>query len=281
MILVTTAGKVGGEAARLLAVRGEPVRVLVRDPAKAPALERAGITVAVGDLDVPETVGKALQGVSSVILVSPAVPAQEITVIDAAALAGASHVVKITSKASADSPIARRRGQAAIEAALTASGLGWTLLRNNAYIQNFLMMAPAIAKMDSFAAATGDGRIGHIDARDVAEVAAEVAAAPAPHVGKTYWPTGPEALSGAEAANVFSKVLGREITFRPIPFEEQKQAMISAGLPEPVADDNARALTLSAGGEADYVTTDVPAILGRPARSFEQFAADYATAFTA
>ena len=277
MILVTTAGKVGGEAARLLAARGEPVRVLVRDPAKAPALERAGITVAVGDLDVPETVGKALQGVSSVILVSPAVPAQEITVIDAAALAGASHVVKITSKASADSPIARRRGQAAIEAALTASGLSWTLLRNNAYMQNFLMMAPVIAKMDSFAAATGDGRIGHIDARD----AAEVAAAPAPHVGKTYWPTGPEALSGAEAANVFSKVLGREITFRPIPFEEQKQAMISAGLPEPVADDNARALTLSAGGEADYVTTDVPAILGRPARSFEQFAADYATAFTA
>jgi uncharacterized protein YbjT (DUF2867 family) len=177
MILVTTAGKVGGEAARLLAARGEPVRVLVRDPAKASALERAGIAVALGDLDVPETIDKALQGVSSVILVSPAVPAQEITVIDAAARAGASHVVKITSKASADSPIARRRGQAAIEAALTASGLSWTMLRTNAYMQNFLMMAPAIAKTDSFAAATGDGRIGHIDARDVAEVATDYATA--------------------------------------------------------------------------------------------------------
>ena len=280
MILVATAGKVGGEAARLLAARGEPVRVLVRDPAKAPALERAGIAVAVGDLDVPETLGKALAGVSSVILVSPAVPAQEINVIDAAARAGASHVVKITSKASADSPIARRRGQAAIEAALTASGLSWTMLRSNAYMQNFLMMAPAIAKTDSFAAATGDGRIGHIDARDVAEVAAEIAAAPAPHAGKTYWPTGPEALSSAEVAEVLTKVLGREITFRPVTFAEQEQAMISAGLPEPVAEDNARALTLAAGGEADYVTTDVPAILGRPARSFEQFATDYATAFT-
>jgi uncharacterized protein YbjT (DUF2867 family) len=281
MILVATAGKVGGEAARLLAARGEPVRVLVRDPAKAPALERAGIAVALGDLDVPETVGKALQGVSSVILVSPAVPAQGINVVDAAARAGASHVVKITSKASADSPIARRRGQAAIEAALTASRLSWTLLRSNAYMQNFLMMAPAIAKMDTFAAATGDGRIGHIDARDVAEVAAEVAAAPAPHAGKTYWPTGPEVLSSAEVTEVLTKVLGREITFRLITFEEQKQAMISVGLPEPVAADNARAFMLAAGGEADYVTTDVPAILGRPARSFEQFATDYATAFTA
>jgi uncharacterized protein YbjT (DUF2867 family) len=280
MILVATTGKVGGEAARLLAARGEPVRVLVRDPAKASALERAGIEVVLGDLDAPETVGESLRGVSSVILVSPAVPAQEINVIDAAARAGASHVVKVTSKASADSPIARRRGQAAIEAALTASGLGWTMLRSNGYMQNFLVMAPAIARTDGFAAATGEGRISHIDTRDVAAVAAEIAAAPAPHTGKAYWPTGPEALSGAEVADVLSKVLGREITFRPITFEEQRQAMISAGLPERVADDNARAFTLAAGGEADYVTSDVPAILGRPARSFEQFATDYATAFT-
>jgi uncharacterized protein YbjT (DUF2867 family) len=281
VILVTTAGKVGGEASRLLAERGEPVRVLVRDPAKAPVLQQAGIKVAVGDLAVPGTLDQALQDVTTVILVSPAVPAQEIAVIEAAARAGASHVVKVTSKASADSPIARRRGQAAIEAALTASGLGWTLLRNNGYMQNFLMMAPAIARTDSFAAATGDGRVGHIDARDVGAVAAAIAATPSSHAGRTYRPTGPEALSSAEVAVILSKVLGREITFRPITFEEQRQAMISAGLPGPVAEDNARALTLSAGGEADYVTTDVPDILGRPARSFEQFATEYATAFTA
>jgi uncharacterized protein YbjT (DUF2867 family) len=281
VILVTTAGKVGGEASRLLAERGEPVRVLIRDPAKAPVLQQAGIKVAIGDLAVPGTLDQALQDVTTVILVSPAVPAQEIAVIEAAARAGASHVVKVTSKASADSPIARRRGQAAIEAALTASGLGWTLLRNNGYMQNFLMMAPAIARTDSFAAATGDGLVGHIDARDVGAVAAAIAAAPASHAGRTYWPTGPEALSSGEVAVILSKVLGREITFRPITFEEQRQAMISAGLPEPVAEDNARALALSAGGEADYVTTDVPDILGRPARSFEQFATEYATAFTA
>jgi len=124
VILVTTAGKVGGEASRLLAERGEPVRVLVRDPTKAPVLQQAGIEVAIGDLAVPGTLDQALQDVTAVILVSPAVPAQEIAVIEAAARAGASHVVKVTSKASADSPIARRRGQAAIEAALTASGLG-------------------------------------------------------------------------------------------------------------------------------------------------------------
>jgi uncharacterized protein YbjT (DUF2867 family) len=280
MILITTAGKVGSEAARLLGERRVPVRVLVRNPEKAVVLAQAGVEVFKGDLEAPASVDAAMQGVSTVVLVSPAVPAQELNVIDCGVRAGAGHVVKITSKASMDSPIARRRGQAEIEKGLIASGLGYTLLRNNAYMQNFLMMAPAIAKTNSFGTSTGDGRIGHVDARDVAAVAAEIAASPATHAGKTYWPTGPEVLSCPDVAAVLSRVLGRQITFHPLTFEEQKRAMIDVGLPEVVAEDNAKALTLFANGDADYVTEDVPAILGRPARTFKQFATDYATAFS-
>lgn len=280
MILVTTAGKVGAEAARLLAARGQQVRVLVRHPETAMQLAQSGVELMHGDLAVPATIDAAMQGVSAVILVSPAVPAQELSVVHSAAHAGVEHVVKITSKASADSPIARRRGQAEIENGLIASGLGYTLLRNNAYMQNFLMLAPGIASASSFSTATGNGRIGHVDARDVAAVAAEIASSPASHAGKTYWPTGPEVLSAAEVAAVFSKVLGRTITFRPISFEEQKQEMIMVGLPEAVADDNARALVLMAEGDCDYVTDDVPAILGRQAHSFEQFVSDHRAAFS-
>jgi len=188
--------------------------------------------------------------------------------------------VKITRKASADSPIARRRNQSEIEAALVASGLPCTLLRNNAYMQNFLMMAARIAQTSGFRTATGDGRIGHIDVRDVAAVAAEIAASPAGHAGKTYWPTGPESLSGKEMAEILTKVLGRLITFHPISYENQKQPMVDVGLPEPVAEDNARAVALMADGDCDYVTDDVPQILDRPAGSFEQFAIDYAGAFS-
>ena len=280
MIFVTTAGKVGSEASRLLARRGVPVRVLVRNRQKAAALAQAGVEVAEGDLEVPATIDAAMRGVTSVVLVSPAIPAQELNVIDSAVRAGVGHVVKITSKASADSPIARQRGQAEIEAGLIASGLGYTLLRNNAYMQNFLMLAPAIARTDSFDSSAGDGRIGMIDARAVAAVAAEIAAAPAPHAGKTYWPTGPERLSYADAATVLSQVLGRPITFHPRTTDEDKEAMIAAGVPATVAEDNARALSLFAEGDADYLTDDVPRILGRPARTFEQFVADYASAFS-
>ncbi|OQR59676.1 NAD(P)-dependent oxidoreductase [Streptomyces maremycinicus] len=280
MFLITTAGKVGAETARLLAQRSEPVRVLVRNHEKAAALTQAGIEVVQGDLKDPQTVDAAMRGVAAVVLVSPAVPHQELNVVASAVRAGVKHVVKITSESSTDSPIARRRGQAEIENELIASGLGYTLLKNNAYMQNLLMLAPAIAAANSFGSSTGDGRIGMIDTRDVAALAAEIVASPDPHRGKTYWPTGPETLSYPDVATVLSNLLDRPISFRPLTFDQQRQAMIDAGLPVHVAEDNAQALRLFAEGEADYTTGDVQSILARPPRTFEQFATDHAAAFS-
>jgi uncharacterized protein YbjT (DUF2867 family) len=280
VILVTTAGKVGSETVRLLRKQDVPVRVLVRDPAKAESLAEAGAEVAVGDLDVPASIDKAMTGIKSVVLVSPAVPAQELSVVRSAAQAGAGHVTKVTSKASADSPIARRRWQTEIEAGLAASGIPHTLLRSNAYMQNVLLLAPAIAATSSFGSAAGQGRTGLVDARDVAAVAAGIASSPAAHADKTYWLTGPALVSNYDVATVLSKLLGRTITYREITFEENRDAMIRAGVPEPIAEMNAQAFSLTAEGDAAWVTEDVPSLLGRPARSFGQFAADYATAFS-
>ncbi len=280
MILVTTAGKVGSETARLLRQRDVPVRVLARDPAKVKALADAGAEIATGDLEVPASIDDAMAGVSTVVLVSPAAPAQELNVVASAARAGAGHVVKATSKASPDSPIARRRWQSEIEAGLAASGIPHTLLRSNAYMQNVLALAPAIAATSSFGSSAGKGRTGMVDARDVAAVAAEIAALPAPHAGETYWLTGPGLISNYDIAAVLSRQLGKTITYRELSFGENKAAMISAGVPAPIAEMNAQAFSLTASGDAEWVTDDVPSLLGRPARSFEQFAADYATAFS-
>jgi uncharacterized protein YbjT (DUF2867 family) len=281
MILVTGAtGKVGSEAVRLLRQREIPVRALVRSAEKAAALAQAGAEIAEGDLEEPGTLDEAMKGVTTVVLVSPGVPAQEINVIDSAVRAGAGHVVKVTNNASADSPIARRRWQTEIEAVLAASGLDHTLLRGNAYMQNTLALAPVIAKTSSFGSSTGAGRLGMIDARDVGAVAAEIAESPAPHVTKTYWLTGPELLSYSEVAEVLSTVLGRPITYRQVSRAEDKQAMLLAGLPEPVAEMNAQVFSMIADGDAAWLTEDVPSLLRRPARSFRQFATDYAAAFS-
>ena len=198
------------------------------------ALADAGAEIAVGDLAVPASIDEAMAGVTSVVLVSPAVPAQELNVVASAARAGVGHVVKATSKASADSPIARRRWQTKIETGLAASGVPHTLLRSNAYMHNVLALAPAIAKTSSFGSSAGKGRIGMIDARAC-----------------------------------------RELTF-----DQDKDAMIRAGVPEQIAEMNAQAANLTADGDAAWVTDDVPSLLGRPARSFEEFATDYANAFS-
>jgi uncharacterized protein YbjT (DUF2867 family) len=84
-------------------------------------------------------------------------------------------------------------------------------------MQNFLMLAPAIARTSSFGANTGNGRAGLIDSRDVAAVTAEIATSPAPHRDKTYWPTGPDSLSYADTTAILSKVLGRPIGLHPSP----------------------------------------------------------------
>jgi uncharacterized protein YbjT (DUF2867 family) len=82
MSLVTTAGKVGAEAARLLAQRGVPVPVLVCNPEKLTALSQAGVDVRQGDLEVPATVDAAMRRITGVVLVSLAIPRQELNVVD-------------------------------------------------------------------------------------------------------------------------------------------------------------------------------------------------------
>jgi uncharacterized protein YbjT (DUF2867 family) len=295
MILVTGAtGNVGPEAVRLLRERGLPVRALVRDAshAKAQALTQIGAEVVAGDMEVAADTDAAVAGVASVVLVSPGVPAQELNVIKSAARAGVGHVVKASSNASADSPIARRRWAAEIEAGLAASGLPYTLLRSNGYMQNTLALVPAISRTSSFGSAAGAGKMGMVDARDVAAVAAEVAAATAArkgatstgeaisHAGKTYWLTGPELITYSDVAAVLSELLGRTITYRELSFEENKRAMVGAGIPEPVAQMNAQAFSMIADGDGAWLSDDITSVLGRPARSFQQFAEDYAAAFS-
>ncbi|MCX7521396.1 NmrA family NAD(P)-binding protein [Microbacterium sp. STN6] len=280
MILVTTAGKVGAHTARILASAGQPVRVIVRSPEAHQDLAAAGIELFRGNLDQPDSIAEALADVQSAVLVSPAVPAQEIAVIDAARKAGVAHVTKITSDAAPDSPIQRRRDHYRIEVALAESGIPHTLLRANAYMQNLLALAPAIAANSEFTSSTGDGRIGMVDARDVATVAAVIAPSPAEHAGKTYRLSGPARVSYDDVADQLTTILGRTITHRRITTEEQEAAMVELGLPTPVAHANAQALELFAHGDSDWTSPDVERIAGRPATSFSLFATDHAGRFS-
>jgi len=153
-----------------------------------------------------------------------------------------------------------------------------TLLRSNAYMQNVLASAPEIAKTSGFGSAAGKGRTGMVDARDVAAVAAKIAATPL----RT-----PKDLLALRPAADLQRRCGRRALQDAGPDRHLPGTQLrgeqgrddQSGGPEQIAHMNAQALSLTAEGDAEWVTQDVPTLLGRPARSFEQFAADHAASF--
>ncbi|WP_335980493.1 NmrA family NAD(P)-binding protein [Streptomyces sp. CA2R106] len=284
MILVTGAtGTIGTEAVRLLAARGLPVRALVRDISRAPQDGSwRGAELAVGDFDRTDTLDAAARGADTLLLISPSVPAQEIAVIDSAVRQGVRHLVKITNhRATADSPVDRRRDHARIEAHLRASGLPFTLLAPNLLMQNLFLAAPAIRQTGEFAMSTGEGLFGMVDARDVSAAAAAVAAAPAGHAGRTYLLTGPELVGYADVAAELTRALGRAIAYRRLTPDRHRELMVRAGVPEAVAASNAQVFALIAEGDAAWRSEDVAALTGSAPRTLRAFVTDHTDAFRA
>ena len=280
MILVCGAtGTVGSALVQELLGRGAPVRVLVRDASRAPA----GTDVAVGDLLDPESLEPALAGVDHAFLLTPFVLDQvtpQRNLIDAAVRSGGVHVVKMGAiGASLDSPLGLARQHAQGDAHLRASGLDWTLLHPHGFMQNLLASAATISGENVFYSCTGEGKVGWIDTRDIAAVAAVCLTEPG-HAGAEYTLTGPEALSQGELAARLSQALGREIRYVDVPPTDFKQSLVGYGLPEPLADDLAILYgSIFAQGGGEVVTSAVPDVSGRPARTFEAFVADHLAAF--
>lgn len=278
VILVTgPSGKVGSEAVRLLGEQQHAARALVRDRSRAP---RGAADVAVGDFEQRATVDAAMREVDTVLLISAAVPEHEIAVIDAAVRQGVGHVVKITNhKATADSPVARRRDHARVEAHVRATGLDYTLLAPNFFLQNLFAFIPSIRESHSFVMCSGDGRLGMVDARDVAAAAATVAGAPAAHAGRSYLLTGPELVSYADVATALGTALGHEVEYRSVSPETHRAMLVDAGVPESAATSNVQAFGLVAEGDAAWLSGDAGRLIGRAPRSLREFVADHVSAF--
>jgi len=284
MILVIGAtGTTGGEVARSLAAHGAKVRALVRNPAKAGHLMDAGVETVTGDLDHPESLASALRGVERVFLATspdPRTAEIQIAAIRAARAAGVQHVVKISVVGAAkDSPVLLGRLHWETEEALKASGLAWTILQPNFFMQNMLASAQAIAATGVLHAPAADGLASQIDARDVAAAAVGALTRPG-HQGRTFVLTGPEALSYASACEEIGRAIGRPVTYVPIPGDVAKQHMLAGGMPEWLADDLVVLLSVVYGQSlAAQITDAVQALAGHPPRRFEQFARDHADVF--
>lgn len=277
ILVVGGTGKIGSEVVRLLAERGEQVRVLVRDPFKASRLARPGVELVQGDLSVPATLPPVLRDVRRVFLVTPpgpdTVPLQG-ALIAAAAAAGVERLVRVSVLGIGSGlPVGLFEWHAAVEAALAASGVPGVNLRPTSYMQNLLGSAETIRRAGQFFGAQGDGKLPFVDARDVA--AAGVGALLRPtHVTETVTITGPESLSYAEVAEVLTAVLGRPVQYVDLPPDALRQGLEGAGFPGWLAQDLAT-LEGASHGTILPVSDGVERLAGHPPRTLAQFAADY------
>ncbi|MET0552237.1 MAG: SDR family oxidoreductase [Vicinamibacteria bacterium] len=279
MILVTGAsGTVGTEVVKALVARRAPVRAGYRTrPQNVPA----GVESAALDYDRAETLAPALRGVESVFLLSSTTsPAEllerEARVVDEAKRAGVKRVVKLSVIGAPEGRFQVARWHRPVEQYVEASGLAWTHLRPNGFMQNlFNYKGDTLRGQSALYAAVGDAAVSHVDARDIGAAAARVLTEGG-HEGKAYDLTGPAALTYGQIAEALTTALGRAVRYVPITVEQYKAGALAAGVPEVYADALADLDRAYAEGIASRLADGVRTLTGRDPISFDAFARDYA-----
>ncbi len=283
MILVTGAtGKVGQELVKDLVAKGEQVRAMSRNPEKAAEILGPGVEIVAGDLEKPETLEAALQGVEKAFLLSdpgPNMAEAHGNFVEAAKRAGLRHLVRLSVlPAGAESPITLGKWHKDADELVIQSGIPYTILRPGYFMQNAFNSASTIASEGAIYLPMGDGKVGMVDARDIAEVAATVLRSGG-HEGKIYPLTGSESLSQSDVAAKLSVPLGKEIKYVNVPPEAAKNAMTGMGMPDWLADSMVEMGQMISEGGADMVAPTVKQIIGREPLSFDQFAREFADTF--
>lgn len=280
VILITGAtGNVGSEVLKQAMAAKLPIRAafLTADKAKtAPA----GVQAVVMDYTKPDTVRAALNGIEKAFLVGP--PTAEVAQLEGkfvqeAKNSGVKHIVKLSALGGrkATFPSLHRDSEENIE----ASGVPYTFLRPNGFMQNFVIYnSGTIQSQGAFYSAQGNGAVSHVDIRDVAAAAVAVLSGSG-HENKAYTLTGPDALTNDQVADKLSRAAGRTIRHVPLSPEDFKKALLGAGMPEWSVNALLDLQKLYREGGASQVDTTLERVIGRKAIHFDKFAQDYAGAF--
>ncbi|GJI98114.1 NAD(P)-dependent oxidoreductase [Duganella caerulea] len=242
MIIVTGAsGQLGRLViARLLkTVPAAQIVAAVRDVAKVADLAAQGVQVRRADYADPASLDAAFQGATKVLLISSSELGQRgpqhRNVVDAAVRAKAG-LIAYTSVLHADtSPLALAAEHRETEAAVRASGLPYTLLRNGWYVENYTGGLGAALAHGALAGGAGEGRISAAARADYADAAAAVLTSSGP-VQQVYELAGDQAFTLGELAAEVSRQSGKQIPFHNLPQQDYREMLVSVGLPAPLAD---------------------------------------------
>jgi uncharacterized protein YbjT (DUF2867 family) len=284
-VLVTGAtGTIGLDVARRLSEKGASVRAAVRDQAKARKQLGTDVALAPFDFENEKTFSGALEGVEKVFLLPPLLPNQlEVTnaFVDAAKRAGVHHIVKLSAIGIDDDDETRPtaiKWHAANEQHIRESGLEFTFLRPNSFMQNFLTYFPP--RNGAIYLPWGNGTASFVDTRNIARVAVEALTSDG-HNGKIYILTGPAALGIAEVVRILSEVTGREFKYVDVSEAAARDGMLQAGVPTWQVELVMELHAVNKQNRWSTVTSDIEKITGTPPTDFAQFAHDHVEKFRA
>lgn len=275
-ILVTGAtGAVGRPVVAQLVAAGASVRAVSRTPATAGLPE--AVEVVGGDLEKPESLRAAFDGVDRLYLFPVPEAAREVVAL--AKEAGVRRIVVLSSSSVLDTSGDNHSGEyhRSVERAVEESGLQWTFVRPDEFATNLLWKwGHSIRTEGVVRAPYGDAARVLIHEADVAAVAA-TALLEDGHAGQAYVLTGPEAVTQAEQVRQIARAIGRPLAFEEITPGQARKAMGQV-MPAPVVE-------MVLGYLADAVANPpvpldtVEKVTGRPALTFARWAADHAADF--
>ena len=285
MILITGAtGTNGRLVVQALRGRGASVRAMVQDPTRAADLAEAGAQLVVGDFDRPETLDAALAGIERALLLSPVdqkLVERESRFVEQARKARLRHLVKfsaIGAHPAASFTWGRQHGEA--ERVIMESGVPFTFVQPNFFMQNLLWSAGTIKARGELYSSLGATPASHVDARDTAGVIAAALSQPIErHAGRIHLVTGPIALSYVEVAETIARAAGRPIRYVDLSDEQLKAGLLATGQSEWQASALVELNVNARQGHASTVTDTVERITSRPATTLRQFVDDHAAAF--
>jgi uncharacterized protein YbjT (DUF2867 family) len=283
ILVMGATGNVGSQVVKQLADTGANVRAAVRSPRKAESLKSERVSLTEFDTDKPKTIEAAFQGVDKVFLLTPLVPNMvelSANLVAAAKKAGVKHIIKSSGMGAEVEPgITLTRWHREAEKAIEASGIAFTFVRPNGFMQNYANFnGVTIKTQNAFYLPVGDGKVSYIDTRDIAAVAV-AALTQDGHEGKAYEVTGLEAISNQEIAEIISQVVSRKINYVDVPEDAARSEMKQSGMPAVLIDMTMELYELYKAGYASEVTPTVEQVTAKKPISFVQFANDYAEAF--
>ncbi len=257
---------------------GARIRIGARKQKDLERLRAEGHDAVLFDLDDPRTFGPALCGVDRMNILTGytiAMTHQTKTVVDAAKKAGVKHIVNQGVFAAEDATDSKYCWFALVEAYIEASGIAWTHLHPNVFLENMLSVSQPIG--GTFSTFWGENRVGYVALHDLAAVTAKVLRdGPERHGSKDYY-LSTETMTAPELATTLSEVLDRPIRCEMLGPSDM-EAQFKKGTVE-VEDWYARSslelLTQFADGRMGYMGTvkdDVPYLLGRPATGVRAWA---------